>query len=73
MRVTVEKDYKIVEHVLLDGNAVEQCVEADDELGFVIVNKTDENGIVAFSGNTSIKEIKLGKVEIILKGFGEVK
>jgi hypothetical protein len=71
--VTVEKDYKIVERVLLDGNEVKKCIEANDELGFIVAYKTNDNGIILIENSEPIKEVKFGKVEIILKGFGEIK
>ena len=51
--------------VLLDGVHVKKCTEADEEEGFVIRFKLDDNGSLIVNGNEIEIEKLTGNVQII--------
>lgn len=50
----------------LDGREVEHCFTADEDQGYVLRHKTDENGqiIVDYAKEETVKEQLFGLVEI---------
>ena len=51
--------------VLLDGVRVKNCTEADEEEGFVVRFKLDENGMLIVNGAEIETETLYGNVQII--------
>ena len=51
--------------VLLDGVQVKNCTEADEEEGFVVRFKLDENGMLTVNGAEIETETLYGNVQII--------
>ncbi len=51
--------------VLLDGVRVKNCTEADEEEGFVVRFKLDENGMLTVNGAEIETETLYGNVQII--------
>lgn len=51
--------------VLLDGETVKNCTKADEEEGFVIRFKLDENGMLTVNGSEIETETLYGNVQII--------
>ena len=51
--------------VLLDGVPVKNCTEADEEEGFVVRFKLDENGMLTVNGAEIETETLYGNVQII--------
>lgn len=51
--------------VLLDGEQVKNCTEADEEEGFVVRFKLDENGMLTVNGAEIETETLYGNVQII--------
>ncbi|KQT52206.1 MULTISPECIES: hypothetical protein [unclassified Aureimonas] len=50
-------------HVFLNGEAVADCVEADDIAGYVIVTPRDERGRLIIEGECYAQQRKTGRVE----------
>ena len=51
--------------VLLNGVQVKNCTEADEEKGFVVRFKLDENGMLTVNGAEIETETLYGNVQII--------
>lgn len=51
--------------VLLDGVRVKNCTEADEEEGFVVRFKLDENGMLTVNGAEIETETLYGNVQVI--------
>ncbi len=51
--------------ILLNGEKVEMCIEADEEEGYIVRNAVDENGQIYLDGEEVATERLEGEVRII--------
>lgn len=66
MKYTVDNTIKVGKpvDVFLDGEQQTGCIEADDEQGYIIRNKRDENGNLIIEGDEFVRETIHGTVEV---------